>query len=73
MESSSLRRSVRSYVLRGGRMGTGQVRALAELGPRFVLPFSAAPLNFEAVFGRRSPVLLEVGFGMGDATAQVAA
>ena len=73
MESRSLRRPVRSYVLRGGRMGAGQVRALAELGPRFVLPFSAEPLDLEAVFGRRSPVVLEIGFGMGDATAQVAA
>jgi tRNA (guanine-N7-)-methyltransferase len=73
MESSNPRRPVRSYVLRGGRMGTGQVRALAELGPKFVLPFSAQPLDFEAVFGSTLPVVLEVGFGMGDATAQVAA
>ncbi|HZF79100.1 MAG TPA: tRNA (guanosine(46)-N7)-methyltransferase TrmB [Rubrivivax sp.] len=73
METSNPRRPVRSYVLRGGRMGTGQVRALAELGPRFVLPFNAGPLDFEAVFGSRGPVVLEVGFGMGDATAQVAA
>jgi tRNA (guanine-N7-)-methyltransferase len=66
-------RPVRSYVLRGGRIGPGQQRALAELGPRFVLPFAAAPLDFDAVFGRRAPVVLEIGFGMGDATAQVAA
>ncbi len=64
---------VRSYVLRGGRMGSGQQRALAELGPRFVLPVAAAPLDFAAVFGRRAPVVLEIGFGMGDATAAVAA
>ncbi len=67
------RRPIRSYVLRGGRLGPGQQRALAELGPRFVLPYAAAPLDFEAVFGRRAPVVLEIGFGMGDATAQVAA
>jgi tRNA (guanine-N7-)-methyltransferase len=36
---------VRSYVLRAGRMGTGQQRALAELGPRFVLPFQPTPLD----------------------------
>lgn len=65
--------AIRSYVLRGGRLGPGQQRALAALGPRFVLPFAAAPLDFEAVFGRRAPVRLEIGFGMGDATAQVAA
>ncbi len=66
------RRPVRSFVLRGGRMGTGQLRALAELGPRFVLPFAAAPLDRQSVFGRNAPLLLEIGFGMGDATAAVA-
>jgi tRNA (guanine-N7-)-methyltransferase len=66
-------RAVRSYVLRAGRMGTGQQRALAELGPRFVLPFEPRPLDFAAVFGRTAPVVLEIGFGMGDATAQIAA
>jgi len=64
---------VRSYVLRAGRIGPGQQRALAELGPRFVLPFRDTPLDFEATFGRRAPVVLEIGFGMGDATAQIAA
>lgn len=64
---------IKSFVLRGGRMGTGQQRALAELGPRFVLPFQAAPLDAAAVYGRRAPLVLEIGFGMGDATAAVAA
>ena len=73
MDESGARARVRSYVLRGGRMGSGQQRALAELGPRFVLPFAAQPLDFPATFGRSAPVVLEVGFGMGDATAQVAA
>jgi tRNA (guanine-N7-)-methyltransferase len=64
---------VRSYVLRGGRLGPGQQRALAELGPRFVLPWTAAPLDAAAAFGRpRAPLVLEIGFGMGDATAAVA-
>lgn len=67
------RRPVRSYVLRAGRMGSGQVRALAELGPRYVLPFQATPLSPAAVFGRQAPCVLEIGFGMGDATAQIAA
>jgi len=67
------RTPIRSYVLRGGRLGPGQQRALTELGPRFVLPFAATPLDALAVFGRRAPLVLEIGFGMGDATAQVAA
>jgi tRNA (guanine-N7-)-methyltransferase len=63
----------RSFVLRPGRIGPGQQRALAELGPRFVLPFSASPPDLDAVFGRRAPRVLEIGFGMGAATAEVAA
>ena len=66
-------RAIRSYVLRAGRLGTGQQRALAELGPRFILPFRPQALDFDAVFGRKAPVVLEIGFGMGDATAQIAA
>jgi len=66
------RRSVRSFVVRAGRMGTGQTRALAGLGPRFVLPYAPGRLDFESLFGRRAPVILEIGFGMGDATAAIA-
>ncbi|HNT38684.1 MAG TPA: tRNA (guanosine(46)-N7)-methyltransferase TrmB [Rubrivivax sp.] len=66
-------RPVRSYVLRAGRMGSGQQRALAELGPRFVLPFRPQALQPAAVFGREAPLVLEIGFGMGDATAAIAA
>jgi tRNA (guanine-N7-)-methyltransferase len=70
---SAPRRPVRSYVLRGGRMGTGQVRALAELGPRFILPYRPETCDFTAIFGHDAPRVLEIGFGMGDATAQIAA
>jgi tRNA (guanine-N7-)-methyltransferase len=66
------RRSIRSFVVRAGRMGTGQMRALEELGPRYVLPYAPEPLDVERAFGRRAPVVLEVGFGMGDATASIA-
>ena len=65
-------RSIRSYVLRAGRMGSGQTRALQALGPRFMLPYGTAPLAFEALFRRQAPVVLEIGFGMGDATATIA-
>ena len=70
---STAQRPIRSYVLRAGRMGSGQVRALAELGPRYVLPFTPAPLDAAVVFGRRAPLVVEIGFGMGQATAQIAA
>ena len=67
------RRAIRSYVVRAGRMGTGQVRALAELAPRWVLPYAAQPVDLAAAFGRQAPQVVEIGFGMGDATAQIAA
>jgi tRNA (guanine-N7-)-methyltransferase len=67
------RAPIRSFVLRAGRMGSGQARALAELGPRFVLPFQPAAADWSAVFGREAPRVLEIGFGMGGPTAAVAA
>ncbi len=66
-------RAIRSFVLRAGRMGSGQQRALAELGPRYVLPMQKLPLDARSVFGRQAPLVVEVGFGMGQATAQIAA
>jgi tRNA (guanine-N7-)-methyltransferase len=66
-------RTIRSFVVRAGRMGTGQVRALEMLGPRFVVPFTAEPVDPRAVFGRVAPLAVEIGFGMGAATASVAA
>jgi tRNA (guanine-N7-)-methyltransferase len=67
------RRTIRSFVLRAGRMGSGQQRALETLAPRFVLPYRPARLEPQAVFGRTAPLVVEIGFGMGDATAQIAA
>ena len=66
-------RRIRSFVRRAGRTTEGQARALATVGPRLILPFAASLLDFEAVFGRRAPTVLEIGFGMGEATAQIAA
>ena len=48
-------------------------RALQELGPRYVLPFQDSPPDWDAVFGRAAPRVLEIGFGMGAATAAIAA
>lgn len=73
MQPLSGRGAIRSFVRRAGRMGPGQQRAMTELGPRFVLPFDPRPLDLDAVFGRRAPRVLEIGFGMGSATAEVAA
>jgi len=67
------RRAIRSFVLRAGRMGSGQVKAMETLGPLYVLPYKAERLDFDQAFGRHAPTILEIGFGMGDATAQIAA
>jgi tRNA (guanine-N7-)-methyltransferase len=64
---------IRSFVVRAGRIGPGQARALATLAPRFVLPFVAAPVDFARVFGRVAPLAVEIGFGMGSAMAAIAA
>ncbi len=72
-ETAAPRRGVRSFVLRTGRTTTGQSRALAELGPRLVVPYAAQGVDWDAAFGRHAPRVLEIGFGMGEATAQIAA
>lgn len=63
---------IRSFVLRAGRTTVGQARALETLGPRFLVPYQARPLDLPAAFGRTAPTVLEIGFGMGDATALIA-
>ncbi len=54
-------------------MGSGQLRALADLGPQYLLPYRNQPLDWAAAFGRSAPSVLEIGFGMGQATAVIAA
>jgi len=66
------RRPVRSFVLRQGRMSAAQQRAFDELTPRYGFAFRAMPLDFASVFGRRAPVVLEIGCGMGETTAAIA-
>jgi len=67
------RRRIRSFVLRQGRTTPSQQRALDELVPRFGIAYSAAPLDPRAVFGRAAPLVLEIGSGMGETTAAIAA
>jgi tRNA (guanine-N7-)-methyltransferase len=66
-------RPIRSFVLRAGRMGSGQQRAMQTLGPQFTLPFQGDTGLWNQAFGREAPRVLEIGFGMGQATAQIAA
>jgi tRNA (guanine-N7-)-methyltransferase len=68
-------RAIRSFVRRTGRVTTGQAKAFEALGPAFVLPHQAAPLDVDLAFGpdlAGHPLVLEIGFGMGEATAHIA-
>ena len=66
------RRSIRSYVLRQGRISNAQRRAHAELLPKYGVAFSHSVLDLERLFGRAAPKILEIGFGMGETTVAIA-
>ena len=72
-ESVPHRRGIRSFVLRTGRTTVGQQRALDVLGPQYLLPYQPQPVDLTQAFGREAPTILEIGFGMGEATAHIAA
>ena len=63
---------IRSYVLRQGRFSPAQQRAYAELLPRFGVAYAPTAMDFRSTFGRRAPVIAEIGFGMGETTARIA-
>lgn len=63
---------IRSYVLRQGRMTDAQRDAIRELGPRWMLPFASSPLDPASLFDPPRPLIMEIGFGMGQATWQIA-
>jgi len=67
------RRSIRSFVRREGRITPAQQRALKDLWSRYGFEMGEAPLDFTVIFGRRAPVILEIGFGNGDALVAEAA
>ena len=65
-------RRIKSFVTRAGRLSTAQGRALNDLGPQYMIGYAKAPLDTDAAFGRKAPVILEIGFGMGQTTAHIA-
>ncbi|MDH5631695.1 MAG: tRNA (guanosine(46)-N7)-methyltransferase TrmB [Gammaproteobacteria bacterium] len=67
------RRSIRSFVIRAGRLTRAQQRALDELWPRFGVEFDARPLDLDVLFDRSAPRVLEIGFGDGYSLAKMAA
>ncbi|WP_440111840.1 tRNA (guanosine(46)-N7)-methyltransferase TrmB [Acidovorax sp. BL-A-41-H1] len=65
-------KTIKSFVRRAGRTTTGQAKAFEDLGPRYVLPYQPTPIDAVAAFGRDAALILEIGFGMGEATAHIA-
>ncbi len=65
-------RPIRSFVMRAGRMTSGQARALEELWPRYGVEYTPVPLSLDALFTRQAPRTLEIGFGNGEHLAALA-
>ena len=77
-------KEIKSFVRRAGRTTTGQAKAFEDIGPKFLLPYQENAINFVAVYAyttgataqinlKDRPLILEIGFGMGEATAHIAA
>jgi tRNA (guanine-N7-)-methyltransferase len=64
--------TIKSFVLRAGRMSDAQRRSYEQLAPRFCVSYEKKVLNLQSIFGNSNPVVVEIGFGMGAATAQLA-
>ena len=71
-------KNIKSFVKRAGRTTTGQAKAFEVWGPQFLLTYAQEPLNMGKAFALQgqdaapAPVILEIGFGMGEATAHIA-
>jgi tRNA (guanine-N7-)-methyltransferase len=67
-------RPIRSFVLREGRLTSAQARAFTSLWPRYGCAWSPGQrLDLPVLFGQDRPVVLEIGFGNGEALLHMAA
>ena len=77
-------KEIKSFVRRAGRITTGQTKAFEDIGPQFLFPYQASAIDFAAAYenatrtrglndDKQCPIILEIGFGMGEATAHIAA
>ena len=73
MSDSDYPRAIRSFVTRAGRITSAQERALEELWPKYGVELDTAPLDLDALFGRRARHIVEIGFGNGDNLLELAA
>lgn len=67
------RREVKTFVIRSGHFTNAERKDYEELLPEWGVPYDAGRrLDFREVFGNENPVVVEIGFGMGRATALIA-
>ncbi len=66
------RRDIRSFVIRGGRMTEAQQKAFDEYWPQYGLSLREGLLDPVAIFGNDHPLVLEIGYGMGDSLVTMA-
>ena len=64
---------IKSFVTRAGRLSAAQAKAITTLGPQFCIPYTKSQLDYVTLFGNTSPAILEIGTGMGETTAHIAA
>jgi tRNA (guanine-N7-)-methyltransferase len=72
VDESQRNRPIRSFVIRAARMSDAQTAAIEEHFPRYGVPYAPQAFDASAVFGRAAPLIVEIGFGMGIATAEIA-
>ncbi|WP_154222279.1 tRNA (guanosine(46)-N7)-methyltransferase TrmB [Marinicella rhabdoformis] len=72
MQFDSKERQIRSFVLRKGKMTTGQRKAVEELLPQYAIDPVPKQLNFHTIFGNDNPVWLDIGFGNGESIIHAA-
>ena len=72
MEHLADQRSIRSFVRRQGRLSSRQQHEIEAGMPRWGIKYAPECVNLDLVFGRAAPKILEIGFGMGGATAAIA-
>jgi tRNA (guanine-N7-)-methyltransferase len=71
-ENLSSRRTIRSFVRRSGRLTPAQNKAMTTLLPKYGLDYRETPMDLNAVFDRRAPHIMEIGFGNGELLAEMA-
>ncbi len=65
-------RRVKSYVIRTARMSDAQKKAYIDLSPEWLIPYNGKLLDWDLYYPSAGKHIVEIGFGMGDATRQMA-